>query len=76
MPDEDGYSLVRKLRSLDNGHHTLAIAVTGYVSKSDVDAAMDAGFDMHVPKPVDFDAFVGIVQRLTAQSARSAPRLS
>ena len=65
MPEEDGYSLVRKLRSLENGHHTLAIAVTGYVSKSDVEAAMNAGFDMHVPKPVDFDAFVGLVQRLT-----------
>jgi len=69
MPQEDGYSLVRKLRSLENGHHTLAIAVTGYVSKSDVEAAMDAGFDMHVPKPVDFDAFVGLVQRLTEKSA-------
>jgi CheY-like chemotaxis protein len=68
MPEEDGYSLVRKLRSLENGHHTLAIAVTGYVSKSDVAAAMDAGFDMHVPKPVDFDAFVGLVRRLTGKS--------
>jgi two-component system, chemotaxis family, CheB/CheR fusion protein len=68
MPEEDGYSLVRKLRSLENGHHTLAIAVTGYVSKSDVEAAMNAGFDMHVPKPVDFDAFVGLVQRLTRKS--------
>ncbi len=64
MPDEDGYSLVRKLRALQNGRQTLAIAVTGYVSKGDVDAAMNAGFDLHVPKPVDFDTFVPLVRRL------------
>ncbi len=66
MPDEDGYSLVRKLRALQKGRQTLAIAVTGYVSKSDVAAAMDAGFDLHIAKPVDFDTFVPMVRRLAA----------
>jgi len=66
MPDEDGYSLVRKLRALEDGRHTLAIAVTGYASKGDVAAAMAAGFDLHVPKPVDFDTFVPMVRRLAA----------
>ncbi len=66
MPEEDGYSLVRKLRALQNGRQTLAIAVTGYVSKSDVDAALQAGFDLHIPKPVDFDTFVPTVRRLAA----------
>ncbi len=42
----------------------LAIAVTGFASQSDVAAAMDAGFDLHVPKPVDFDTFVPLVRRL------------
>ncbi|HEX8755628.1 MAG TPA: hybrid sensor histidine kinase/response regulator, partial [Steroidobacteraceae bacterium] len=64
MPLEDGYSLVRKLRSSQLGKRMLAIAVTGYASRSDVDAAMDAGFDLHVPKPVDFDTFVPLVRRL------------
>jgi signal transduction histidine kinase/CheY-like chemotaxis protein len=64
MPVEDGYSLVRKLRSSQAGRRMLAIAVTGYVSRSDVAAAMDAGFDLHVPKPVDFDTFVPLVRRL------------
>ena len=66
MPDEDGYSLVRKLRALQVGRHMLAIAVTGYASKVDVAAAIDAGFDLHVPKPVDFDTFVPMVRRLAA----------
>ena len=64
MPLEDGYSLVRKLRSSQAGRRMLAIAVTGYASRSDVAAAMDAGFDLHVPKPVDFDTFVPLVRRL------------
>jgi signal transduction histidine kinase/ActR/RegA family two-component response regulator len=68
MPDEDGYSLVRKLRALQTGRRMLAIAVTGYASKGDVAAAMDAGFDLHVPKPVDFDTFVPMVRRLAALS--------
>jgi signal transduction histidine kinase/CheY-like chemotaxis protein len=66
MPDEDGYSLVRKLRTLQPGRHMLAIAVTGYASKGDVAAAIEAGFDLHVPKPVDFDTFVPMVRRLAA----------
>jgi signal transduction histidine kinase/ActR/RegA family two-component response regulator len=66
MPDEDGYSLVRKLRALEDGRHMLAIAVTGYASKGDVAAAIAAGFDLHVPKPVDFDTFVPMVRRLAA----------
>jgi len=64
MPDEDGYSLVRRLRSLQTGRQMLAIAVTGYASRGDVEAAMDAGFDLHVPKPVDFNTFVPMVRRL------------
>ena len=64
MPLEDGYSLLRKLRATQFGKRMLAIAVTGYASRSDVAAAMDAGFDLHVPKPVDFDTFVPLVRRL------------
>jgi two-component system CheB/CheR fusion protein len=66
MPEEDGYSLVRKLRRLTDGERVLAIALTGYAARCDVEAAIDAGFDLHVPKPVDFDSFVPIIRRLAA----------
>ncbi len=71
MPVEDGYSLVRKLRSSQEGKRMLAIAVTGYVTRSDVAAAMDAGFDLHVPKPVDFDTFVPLVRRLAVWRSKA-----
>jgi signal transduction histidine kinase len=64
MPEEDGYSLVRKMRQLRPGQRVLAIAVSGYASRNEVEAALDAGFDLHVPKPVDFDTFVPTVCRL------------
>ena len=64
MPEVDGYALVRRLRSLQLGRQMLAIAVTGYASTRDVKEAMDAGFDLHVPKPVDFNTFVTMVRRL------------
>jgi signal transduction histidine kinase len=64
MPDVDGYSLLRRLRASQSGRQMLAIAVTGYASTRDVEAAMNAGFDLHVPKPVDFNTFVPMVRRL------------
>jgi signal transduction histidine kinase len=64
MPEGDGYALVRRLRASQSGRQMLAIAVTGYASTRDVEAAMDAGFDLHVPKPVDFNTFVPMVRRL------------
>lgn len=64
MPEEDGYSLVRKLRRRADGARVIAIALTGYASRADIEAAIDAGFDLHVPKPVDFDSFVPIIRRL------------
>jgi signal transduction histidine kinase/ActR/RegA family two-component response regulator len=68
MPDEDGYSLVRRLRRLQSREKVVAIALTGYASPADVETAIDAGFDLHVAKPVDFDSFVPVVRRLAARA--------
>jgi signal transduction histidine kinase/CheY-like chemotaxis protein len=71
MPTEDGYSLVRKLRQAPFGERVIAIALTGYASQRDREAAMRAGFDVHVAKPVDFDRFVPLIARM-ARTARRA----
>jgi signal transduction histidine kinase len=65
MPVEDGYSLVRKLRALKSGTRVLAIALTGRATTSDAAAALAAGFDLHVAKPVDFERFVPMIRRFT-----------
>jgi signal transduction histidine kinase len=68
MPAEDGYSLVRKLRALQSGTHVLAIALTGHATSSDAAAALAAGFDLHVAKPVDFERFVPMIRRFSQHS--------
>ena len=54
MPAEDGYSLLRKIRALppERGGHTPALALTAYASAQDRIRATEAGFGMHVAKPV------------------------
>jgi len=54
MPEEDGYSLIRRLRQLpaDVERKLPAIALTAYARKQDAEAAIDAGYDRHLPKPV------------------------
>jgi hypothetical protein len=54
MPDEDGYSLIRRIREREEvgGRHTLAIAMTGFASRHDHERALRAGFDEHVSKPI------------------------
>ncbi len=54
MPEEDGYSLIRRVRQLpaDAAKKLPAIALTAYARAQDADAAISAGFDAHLPKPV------------------------
>jgi signal transduction histidine kinase/ActR/RegA family two-component response regulator len=55
MPDEDGYSFIRKIRKLKprQGGKTPAIAVTAYAGAEDVRRAVEAQFNMHIAKPAD-----------------------
>jgi PAS domain S-box-containing protein len=55
MPDEDGYSFIKKLRArpAEEGADTPAIALTGYVRVEDRMRALAAGYQMFVPKPVE-----------------------
>jgi CheY-like chemotaxis protein len=55
MPDEDGYSLIRRLRERApaEGGSVPAIALTAYVADHDRERSLAAGFQMHLGKPVD-----------------------
>ncbi|WP_413200072.1 response regulator [Nostoc piscinale] len=63
MPEEDGYTLIRKVRSLkpDQGGRIPAIALTAYGDTEDRIRALEAGFQTHVAKPVDPNELVAIV---------------
>jgi signal transduction histidine kinase/DNA-binding response OmpR family regulator len=60
MPNEDGYSLIQKVRSMDSHHarRVPAVALTAYATDEDRLQALSAGFQMHVPKPIEPESFV------------------
>jgi PAS domain S-box-containing protein len=66
MPDEDGYSLLRKLRLIeeDLGGRTPSVALTAHARTEDRMQALAAGFDTHVSKPVEPAELVTVVASL------------
>jgi signal transduction histidine kinase/ActR/RegA family two-component response regulator len=69
MPVEDGYTFIRRVRALDDdaGGRTPAVALTAYARSKDRDRAVNAGYTMHVPKPLDPGEFTAIISSLTAR---------
>jgi PAS domain S-box-containing protein len=65
MPGENGYDLIRAIRARD-GVHTPAVAITGLVAKEDRAAALAAGFDEHLSKPIDPESLVRAIGALAA----------
>jgi PAS domain S-box-containing protein len=53
LPDIDGYELARRLRAHPATRGCVLVALTGYGQASDRERALDAGFDLHLVKPVD-----------------------
>ena len=60
MPKEDGYSLIQKLRKMRSkwAREIPAVALTAYATVEDRARALDAGFQVHVAKPIDPEALV------------------
>jgi len=58
MPGEDGYGLIRRLRNMSEFRSICAIAVTAHARPEDRDAALAAGFDAYVSKPIDTDTLL------------------
>jgi len=67
MPDKDGYELIREIRALpsEQGGAIPAIALTAYARVEDRLRALRAGYQMHVPKPVELAELVAVATSLT-----------
>jgi CheY-like chemotaxis protein len=74
MPDEDGYTLIRKIRSLpaEQGGHTLAVALTAYARREDAQRAFAAGYQRHVAKPIEPGELANVVANLKDGDSRRA----
>ena len=66
MPVEDGYWLIRKVRSSasDKIKRLPAVALTAYASEEDRDRALAAGYDEHLTKPIDPALFATVLAKL------------
>jgi len=65
MPDEDGYSLIRRLRAAgEHGRRLPAVALTAYARVEDRMQALSAGFNMHVPKPVEPAELITVISSI------------
>ncbi len=69
MPDEDGYALLRRIRALapENGGRIPAIALTAYARTQDRRAALLAGFQSHVAKPVEPTELIAVIANLAGR---------
>lgn len=70
MPGIDGYDLIRQIRGLppDHGGKVAAVALTAYTRVEDRLQALRAGYDMHVPKPVELAELVAVAARVARRN--------
>ena len=66
MPDRDGYDLIRQVRATADNRTTPAVALSAYSQDGCRDAALAAGFDMFLRKPLDVAHFVPVLEALLA----------
>jgi signal transduction histidine kinase len=66
MPQTDGLELIKTVRNRMPNAHLPAIAVSAHVRPDDAKAAIEAGFDMHLAKPVDMAQLVTAIDALSA----------
>jgi CheY-like chemotaxis protein len=66
MPQEDGYSLIEKVRTLpsEQGGRIPAVALTAYARAEDRIKVLASGFQMHAPKPIEPAELTAIVASL------------
>jgi len=70
MPDEDGYVLIEKIRALETESQKRipAVALTAYARVEDRLRALAAGFNMHIPKPVEPAELTMVIASLTGRN--------
>jgi CheY-like chemotaxis protein len=77
MPGEDGYSLIRRLRAMDIPTSDVpAAALTAFAREEDRQEALDAGFQLHLSKPVDASALIAAVATLARWNASNSRNLA
>ncbi len=70
LPGVDGYEVARRLRSSAACEGTLLVALTGYGMPDDIARSRQAGFDLHLVKPLTLEALEEVLARADARPRR------
>ncbi len=70
LPRVSGYVLARRLRALPGLTEAFLVAVTGFGEDHDRARALEAGFDLHLTKPVDVDVLRAELDNLPPPAQR------
>ena len=75
LPDGDGYGLIRQIRQYEAEHGGFlpAVALTGYARAEDRARILAAGFQAHVPKPVEPVELAAALATITHRLRGSEP---
>jgi PAS domain S-box-containing protein len=73
LPGTDGCELMRRVRQMPAQADVVAVAITGYGTREDREHALSAGFNAHVPKPLDLLALDRQIRELLAARGEAAP---
>lgn len=68
MPGRDGYELIRTVRLTTSAEDLPAAALTAYARPEDAQRAREAGFQVHLSKPIEPDELVKVVAELAGRS--------
>jgi len=73
LPEMDGYAVARCLRAMPALRATTLVALTGWGTEEDKRRAFEAGFDVHLTKPVDARSIDDVIAEVGARELASAP---
>jgi PAS domain S-box-containing protein len=62
LPGTDGLEVARQIKAIDSLAHARLIAMTGYGQDKDRQATTEAGFALHLTKPVDADTLIKAIR--------------
>jgi CheY-like chemotaxis protein len=74
MPGMDGHEVARELRRQHDSAHLTLVALTGYGQEEDRRRSAEAGFDVHLVKPIDIEGLARILGSGPGLAAESPAR--
>jgi len=70
LPGLDGWELARQLRATEAGRRMILVAISGYGQLEDQQLSAEAGFDVHLVKPVDFGGLIEAIHGVSLRTVR------